>query len=139
MDISTNCASMVANSFVATTHASRAGEVERNQSNLVARFKRYRASLDPNHEFSSLTRGRLKKSRGIGLLRSKSSVLQRTSKIRSRSWLRSPKRKSLVVNIRKPMSESFELIPKPKPPSTRLQSCPKEPWAPYARRRLDLA
>jgi hypothetical protein len=49
--VSTNCASMAANSFVAITHASRAGEVERNQSNLVAHFKRYRASLDLNQEY----------------------------------------------------------------------------------------
>jgi hypothetical protein len=39
---------MAANSFVATTHASRAGEVERNPSNLVAHFRAYRASLDLN-------------------------------------------------------------------------------------------
>jgi hypothetical protein len=44
------------------------------------------------------------------------------SKIRSRNWLRSRKRKSLVVNIRKPMSESFGLIPKQEHLSTRLQS-----------------
>src|SRR5258705_6838642 len=39
-----------------------------------------------------------------------------------RSWLRSLKRKSLVVSIRKPMSESFELIPKREHLSTRSQS-----------------
>src|ERR1700694_1824990 len=32
----------------AATHASRAGEVERNQSNLVADFRAHRASLDPS-------------------------------------------------------------------------------------------
>src|ERR1700730_18486409 len=32
----------------ATTHASRAGEVERNQSDLVADFRAHRASLDPS-------------------------------------------------------------------------------------------
>jgi hypothetical protein len=46
--VSTNCASISVNSFVATTHASRAGKVERKESNLVARFGVYRASLDPN-------------------------------------------------------------------------------------------
>src|SRR6267378_6883223 len=39
MVVSTICASIADNSFVATTHASRAGEVERNQSNLVAHFR----------------------------------------------------------------------------------------------------
>jgi hypothetical protein len=39
-------------SFVVTTHASRAAEVERNQSNLVAHFRAYRASLvDRKQEF----------------------------------------------------------------------------------------
>src|SRR6267378_3183988 len=37
--VSANCASMCVNSFVASTHASRAGEVERNLSNLVAHFE----------------------------------------------------------------------------------------------------
>ncbi len=67
-------------------------------------------------------RKNLKLGLGIGLLRSKSPVLQQLSKIGSRSWLRSPKRKSFVVSIRKPMSESFELIPKREHLSKRLQS-----------------
>src|SRR6267142_1629356 len=122
MVVSTICASMVDNSFVATTHASRAGEVERNQSNLVAHFRAYRASLDPKSRLSSLKRGCPQKRARIELLRSKGPMLQPPSKIRSRNWLRSPKRKSFVVNIRKPMSESFGLIPKPERLSTRLQS-----------------
>jgi hypothetical protein len=55
---------------------------------------------------------------GIGLLRSKSPVLQPAFKIRSRSWLRNLKRKSLVVRIRKPMSESFE----PPGPSKKVRA-----------------
>ena len=46
----------------------------------------------------------------------------RPFKIRSRNWLKNPKRKSFVVTIRKPTSESFGLIPKREHLSTRLQS-----------------
>lgn len=48
---------------------------------------------------------------GIELLRSKSLCYNNLSDIRSRNWLRNPKRKSLAVNIRKLMSKSFGLIP----------------------------
>src|SRR5947207_1229992 len=40
------------NSFVATTHASRAGEVERNQSNLVAHFR----LLGPSYKQANISR-----------------------------------------------------------------------------------
>jgi hypothetical protein len=63
-----------------------------------------------------------KMSLGIGLLRRKSPVLQRTSKIRSINWLRSRKIKSRVVNIQRPMFGIFELIPKRERLSIRLQS-----------------
>jgi hypothetical protein len=41
---STKCASIGVNSFADATHASRSAEVERNQSNHVAHFARFRAS-----------------------------------------------------------------------------------------------
>jgi hypothetical protein len=47
------------------------------------------------------------------------------SKIRSRNWRRSPKRKSFVVNIRKPMSESFGLIPKRETPVDKIAKLTK--------------
>jgi hypothetical protein len=59
----------------------------------------------------------------IEWLRSTFPVLQPTvPKSGVEKWLRSPKRKSLVVSIRKPMSEGFELTPKREHLSTRLQS-----------------
>jgi hypothetical protein len=46
---SANCGSIGGDSFAATTHASRAAEVERNQSNLVAHFRQWRACTGPIH------------------------------------------------------------------------------------------
>src|SRR5712671_5108945 len=72
---------------------------------------------------SSLKRGCPQKKRSDRIVTKQISYATTTpSKIRSRNWLRSPKRKSFVVNIRKPMSESFGLIPKREHLSTRLQN-----------------
>ena len=72
-------------------------------------------------EMSSLNRGKPQNKHRRRIVAKQISATT-NFKIRSRAWLRSPKRKSFVVNIRKPMLESFELIPKQGHLSVRLQS-----------------
>jgi hypothetical protein len=61
-------------------------------------------------------------SMGIRLLRSRYPVATTNFQNQEQKLAKKSKRKSLVVSIRKLMSESFELIPKPEHLSTRLQS-----------------